>query len=43
MVIPLVLSILLIILLCCSAFTSASEIAFFALSLNDLEELKKKQ
>lgn len=41
MVIPLVLSILLIILLCCSAFTSASEIAFFALSLNDLEELKK--
>ncbi len=41
MVIPLVLFILLVILLCCSAFASASEIAFFSLSPKDVEELKK--
>lgn len=42
MVVPLVLFITLIILLVCSAFTSASEIAFFSLSPNDVEELKKR-
>ena len=41
MEVPLLLFVGLILLLACSAFTSASEIAFFALSLNDLEELKK--
>ena len=42
MVVPLVLFITLVILLVCSAFTSASEIAFFSLSPNDVEELKKR-
>lgn len=41
MEVPLLLFVGLILLLACSAFTSASEIAFFALSLNDIEELKK--
>lgn len=41
MEVPLLLFVGLILLLACSAFTSASEIAFFALSLNNLEELKK--
>lgn len=43
MVVPLVLIITLIFLLACSAFTSASEIAFFSLSPNDLDELNKSQ
>jgi gliding motility-associated protein GldE len=42
MVVPLVLIITLIALLACSAFASASEIAFFSLSLNDMEELKRE-
>ena len=41
MVVPLVLFITLAILLVCSAFSSASEIAFFSLSPSDIEELKK--
>ena len=43
MVVPLVLFITLVALLACSAFASASEIAFFSLSLNDINELNKSQ
>lgn len=41
MVVPLVLFITLVVLLICSAFSSASEIAFFSLSPNDINELNK--
>ena len=41
MEVPLLLFIGLILLLACSAFASASEIAFFSLSPKDVEELKK--
>lgn len=41
MEVPLLLFVGLILLLACSAFASASEIAFFSLSPKDVEELKK--
>ena len=41
MVIPLALLLILVALLCCSAFASGSEIAFFSLSPNDIAELNQ--